>query len=662
MARYNVLPDGASVIETDDGRQVRTALDPQLLESNFGATLDPELQLNARANDITKRLDDVRAKYDPDYAAARDASKKKSEDTSGRLEIDTKANELKRQLDEQRAQDLSGATAQNLVIKPLAPGEQRAPLSLTDAGGAAPIRIATPEQAAAAPPTAKNTPRVRLAPDTSGAVGAPSMGSYAASQGPGGQGPDPVLSQLADFAASQAVKRSGGSRGGWVPTSRSVARDGVAPPEFLEDIDKAEAGVEAVAQSNAEAAAQRYNETVVTPQLDQLEQNTAALAAAYERRKRYDAELAAGKKLADDTERAAAEMKMPNVRDDYFDNNGGIFGRLLAGIAAGAGQWASMAKGGGGPNNALAIINDSIKEHGQNLRDKYEQAKDNAKAKSNAYGQALAQYGDPETAQEALNLRGETIADRMIKVQMGRHLNAGENAALDQWLAQRKVDRAARWADAAGKAAGRTVASESYAQPRGPSQSVDLKAIELAGKLRKDATAGSGNPEAWRQDAEAISRAVRLSPEDAKRLGTPVLFGTDKEEKAKAQLAIQASSKANDAIRRMREIYGTSNWEANPNLVAELEANGGVVQALIANPLGLRQQTKEELEKISGPLVGLQGTQWGKLDSQAIKALDVADRLFNQEKSEWMRTLLVDPYKPNFAEGDVNSRPVRGAK
>jgi hypothetical protein len=659
VARYNTLADGSSLVETDDGRQVRTALDSAALENSFGATLDPTLALNERASDITKRLDDVRAKYDPAYSASREESKKKAADTAGRLEIDQKAGELKDIVDDQRAQDYGGATAQNLAIKPLAPGETAPPISLTDAGGAAPFRVATEQEAAKAPP--KPMMRgVQLVPDTSGAQGAPSMGSYAASQASGAQSADPFLQGLANVAAGQAVKRSRGSAGGWVPTSRSVAREEVAPPEFLEDIDKAEAGVEQVARSNAEESARRFNQQVVTPQLDQLEQNTAALEAAYKRRQAYDRELADKKKVAEDTERAAAEMKMPNVRDDYFDNNGGVFGRLLAGIAAGAGQWAAMR--GGGQNAALGIINDNIKEHGQNLRDKYEQAKDNAKAKNNAYGQALAQYGDPETAMEALNLRGEAIFDRMLKVQMARHLNAGENAVLDQNIAQRKVDRAVRWADAAAKRAGRTVASESYARPTGGGQSIDLKALELAGKLHKDATSGSGNPEAWRQDSEAISRAVRLSPEDAQRLGTPVLFGTDKEEKSKAQAAIQATSKANNAIRRMREIYGTSNWEANPNLVADLEGNGAVIQALIANPLGLRQQTKEELEKISGPLVGLQGTQWGKLDSQAIKSLDIADRLFQQEKSEWMRTLLRDPYKPNFAEGDVETKPVRGAK
>jgi hypothetical protein len=485
------------------------------------------------------------------------------------------------------------------------------------------------------------------------------MGSYAASQANGGQGPDPVLSGLADLAASQAVRRTGASRGGWVPTSRSVARDQVAPPEFLEDIDKAEAGVEAVATSNAEAAAQRYNETVVTPQLDQLEQNTAALAAAYERRKKYDAELQARKKDAEDTERAAAEMKMPNVRDDYFENNGGVFGRLLAGIAAGAGQWASMAKGGGGPNNALAIINDNIKEHGQNLRDKYDQAKDNAKAKNNAYGQALAQYGDPETAQEALNLRGETIADRMIKVQMGRHLNAGENAALDQWLAQRKVDRAARWADAAGKAAGRTVASESYASPRGASQSVDLKAVELAGKLRKDATAGGGDPEAWKQDMAARQLAIRLNPEDAKRLGTPQLFATDPEQKKEARKALDYFERGSRAISRLDEISRTSGWEVNPELRSEVAALKGIVRSQLSNPLGLLQQTKEELGELSGPLSEV--STW-KLDSQAQRSLKTARDLFGQNKELFMRGLTRSPFKYDFAEGDAEAKPVRERK
>ncbi len=640
MARYNTLDDGSSLFELDGGRQVRTALDPERL-AKLGAEFDPSLALDKRATDITTRLDDVRAKYDPAYATARDERKKKSDDAAGRLEIDQKAGELKNQLDEQRATDIGGATAQN--------DGAPAPTALESLGkfNEVPRNVVDVANQSAPAPA-----QVRFTPNTAGAPAAPSMGSYAASQ-QAEQGADPVRNAIADIALRNAFKRNGPTKGGWVPTSRSVARDEVPPPEYLSQVDEAERGEEAVAQANSETAAQRFNETIVTPQLDQLEQNISSLDAAYQRRKAYDSKLAEAQKFADDQEKAVSEMKTVNPRDDYFDNNGGIFGRLLAGVAAGAGQWASMAKGGGGPNNAMNIINDAIKDHGQMLRDKYDNAKDSAKMARNAYGQMLAQYGDPETAMEALNLKGEVMADRLIKVQMGRHLNAQETAGLDQWLAQRKVARAARWADAAGKSAGRTVANEGYAQPTGGGTSIDKGMLELALKARGEQ---GKNPEAWRQDAEAISRAVRLSPEDAQRLGTPVLFGTDKEEKAKAQAAIQASTKAMTSIRRMKEISKTSGWEVNPDLRTEMKAHQGKLQALIANPLGLRQQTKEELESISGPLVS--ANAW-KLDSQVKKSLDVAETIFGEEKNEWMRTLLKDPYKPNFAEGDVETKPVR---
>ena len=653
MAKYNVLPDGSSLIETDDGRQTRTALDAATLENSFGATLDPELQLTRRANDITQRIDDVRAKYDPAYAASREEGKKKDADAAGRLEIDQKAGGLKRQIDEQRAVDLSGATAQNDVkqLDRIGPyGPAGAPRNATDTGGAGPDPVLSQINGQQPAP-------VRLVPNTAGATGTPSMGSYSDSQKASGGGGDPVLQGLAQLAASQAVTRTRGSKGGWVPTSRSVARDEVPPPEYLEAVDAAEQDVEGVATSAQEEKAKRFNETIVTPQLDQLEQNTAALEAAYQRRQRYDKELADKKKLADDTEKTAAEMKMPNVRDDYFDNNGGVFGRLLAGIAAGAGQWATMAKGGGGANNALAIINDNIKEHGQNLRDKYEQAKDNAKAQNNAYGQMLAQYGDPDAAMEALNLRGETIADRMLKVQMGRHMNAGENAQFDQWLAQRKVDRAARWADVAGKSAGRTMESESYARPTGGGTSVNLKAVELAGKLQKDSMADASNPEGYKQDLAAKGLAIRLDPEDAQRLGTPQLFANNAEQQKEARKALDYYKRGDTAIQRMKEIARTSGWEVNPELRTDMKALGGILKSQLSNPLGLLQQTKEELGEISGPL---SVTDSWKLDAQAIRSLTAAENLFKQNKSIYMRSLTRSPFKYDYAEGDVDAKPVRG--
>jgi len=601
MARYNTLPDGSSLVETDDGRQVRTALPSAQLEQGFGATLDPELKLTARANDITKRIDDVRAKYDPNYAAAREEQKAKASDAAGRLEIDQKAGGLKRQIDEQRAQDLGGATALNTAIKPLAPGENRPPLSLTDAGGDAPLRIATPGEVALAQAPA---PKQNLVPVKAATPQLAMPGQAAMSQPQGGG--DQRLNAIGDMLVQGAYERHAPSRGGWVPRSRTTATEEVAPPEFLSNIDRAEAGVEDVARSSAEAKAKAYNEQIATPQLDMLEQNTAALEAAYKRRQAYDRELADKKKLADDTEKAAAEMKMPNVRDDYFDNNGGVFGRLLAGIAAGAGQWASMAPHGGTGNNAaLGIINDNIKTHGQMLRDKYDQAKDNAAAKRNAYGQALSQYGDPETAMEALNLRGETIADRMIKVQMGRHLNTQEGAQLDQWLAQRKVDRAARWADAAGKAAGRTQSTEAYAAPSGGGTSINydrlLKASQVyakAGEGQKLDRAQLSNERAQRETA------VHLPPEYARQIGQDTAFTTsaDAAKEMKEQLQIAAGFRR--AVTDLKDATdGFTSRPVTPEKRAKAKGAQAILTELGKNALGIKTITQYHmplLHELSG--------------------------------------------------------------
>lgn len=683
MARWNSLEDGSTVVETDDGRKIRTAVQPDALASQFDMSHDPTLTLDeqqgAQVTDLMTQLGDIRAKYDPDYAASREKAVPQRTATSPneREQYERQMQQLDTQRQQMRDEMMSGATSElslpqgrDASIRAAA-GRAASPPTATDATHAAPlpqgrdasIRAAAAREAsmpgapAAPTPGAPAGARTRFVPDTSGARGNASMASYAAGQQAQGGG-DPVMNEIASFALKNAVRRSGPTKGGWQPRSQTTEVSELPPRENLEAVDAAEMGEEDVASANAEAKAQGYREQVVGPQLQALQQDLGALDSAYARRKRYDDEISRLNKVATDTEKKADTMKSVSSSDDFFENHGGTFGRLLAGVAAGMGAFAQGITGQ--PNTALQIINSAIADHGQMLKDRYERAVASGRNARNAYSEALKLYGDPETAMQALTLKGETLSDKMMKVQIGRHASAQEQAQLDQWLEQRKVARAARWADVAGKAAGRVVSQTAYVPGSSGGSSIDRNMLELGLKARGEANkAGQGDEISLRKDIDARSRAVRIPGDDSARLGTPELFAGDKERAAKASAALRQAAKANTAIQRMREIYNTPNWETSPDLVTDLESQGAVLQPLLSGPLELRSQTSDEMAKITDPLKGVQGAQWGKLDSQGLKALEVTNRIFETEKKEWMRELTRSPYQPDYAEPDVPSRRMR---
>lgn len=657
MARWNTLPDGATVVETDDGRKIRTAVSPDALAAQFDMSHDPTLSLDeqqgAKVTDLMTQIGDIRAKYDPDYAASRTAPSSAPAGAS-RAPDQSSYDRQMQQLDDQRQQirdeQMSEATSE------LTPQGDNAHRVATDGTRAAPtnrfdamsgIGGADAGVMAMAQGGGKGSSRTQFVPDT-----APTMGYQAPEQG---QGADPVMNEIASFALKNAVKRSGPTKGGWVPRSQTTEVSELPPRANLEAVDAAEAGEEDVAQRNAEAKAQGYREQIVGPQLQALQNDLGALDSAYARRKRYDDELAKLNKNARDTEKKADEMKSVNARDDFFDNHGGVFGQLLAGVAMAAGTFAQGMTGQ--PNNAMQIIDSAISSHANMLKDKYERAVAAGKNARNEYSEALRMYGDPESAMQALNLKGEVLADKLMKVQIGRHASAQEQAQLDQWLEQRKVARAARWADVAGKAAGRVVSQTAYVPGSSGGTSIDRGMLELGLKARGEANkAGQGDELTLRKNINARERAVRLPPDVAERLGTPELFVGDKEARAKAETSIKQAAKARTAAARIREIYATPNWEASPDLVQEMESNGAVIQPLLSGPLELRSQTSDEMSKITDPLKGVQGKEWGKLDSQGLKALAVTERVFDQEQNEWLRTMTRSPDKGDYAIPDVPTK------
>lgn len=651
MARFNVLDDGSTLVATDDGRQLRTAIPPDQLMQSFSLEHDPGLTLeqkqNSQVDDLTRRLAEIRSGKAPGSTPETQPEKPSN------------MGDLQRGVDQARAEDESRMTSELALQRPGAGLRQAKPgETLTDAMSP-PVKLPA-TTFAPMPGAAAQGERVQFAPDNSGARGAPNMASYAGSQAQGAAS-NPNLDAIQQFAMQNAVKRTGPTKGGWVPKSQTVETSEVPPPEALQAVDAAERGEEQAAADAAANAAEGYRKQVVAPQLQALNQDLDALGQAHDRRKKYDAELARLRKVADDTEKRATDMKSVNARDDFFDNHGGVFGRLLAAVAMAGGAFAS---GYGMPNTAMQVVNSTIEDHSKMLRDKYERAKDAGKDARNAYGDALREFGDPESAMQALDMRGQALADRMVKLQADRHGNAQTVAAVDQWVEQRKVERAKRWADVAGKAAGRTVSQTVYSPGSPGGVTTDKKMLDLYLEAEKLKGAGTAGKEPWRQDAEARSRAVRLDPSDAERVGAPQGFAGSKEDAEKSRAALSANKKALSAIGRIKEIIATDNWEANPDLVAELEAQRPVLQATLASPLALRSQTTDELNKISGPLTGMAADKWTNplqwnLDSQAVKTLNTAERLFQQDKESWLREMTRSPYDYDYIEPNVKTRPVR---
>ncbi len=657
LARYNTLEDGSTLVETDDGRQVRTALPAEVVAQNFGARHDPDLTLeqrqDARLQGQMSRLDDIRAANDPAYAAEREKrAKARAEEEKG-AELDKKIEGLGREVEEQRAADYSGATALN-DQQSHAAASDNPNRNVQDFANQTPGALGGLSPAARQFAADQGQPR---APDGAPLVpvSAPKpaplqmQGQEALKQG-GGQ--DPRLNAIGDLILQQAVKRTGPTKGGWVPRSQTREVQDATPPEALAAVDAASREEDTVLKSNAEKQAQDYRERVVAPQLDALDQDLGALSAQYERRKKYDAELQAKRKFADDTERAADTMARPDPRDDYFESHGGTFARFVAAIGLALGQAGAALTHS--QNGAQQVLESAIKDHAQMLRDKYEQADRKGKNARNAYAQMLAQYGDPETAQQALELKGQAVADRMLKLSAQKHLSNQEQLQVDQQLAARKTARAQMWADAAAKAAGRTVSQTAYVPPSAGGTSVNASLLgkaadiyEKAGQAGKVDRAQLSNMRAQRETM------VRLPPELAQKVGQETVFSRSKDSADELENTLTIASAYNNALEDWKRAThngtkGAATMSADERALAE---HAAVRMTDLAKPaLGIKSITQYELPLLH-EMSGHQASDLlsPKLMSQISKQVDATQRAMNVVVEEHLGRMTKSADKDDWA-------------
>ncbi len=621
MAKYAALNDGSYLIERDDGLPpLRTAIDPV----DYGYELRSPEELagyvpkpptaEERMASVSARLDKARRGYDPEYAeqtAERD-----------RVRDYEQQEERTRQIGESLQRDLSEA-----------PDQPTAQVSFDQAEKLGGYGDSTRQVSDVGPS------RVRLAPEQT------SPAPHETQQ----QESDGARKALSELALQNVVKRSGPSKGGWVPTTVTTQREGTPTPEALAGVEAAARDVDAIGDQAINQRAALFRERVMAPEIGRLESEVADIEAKAERRKKYDTEIARLKSDAESKERAAAEMPRINAREDYWADKG-IFARILAAISAGAFQFGQAWRGGSGPNIPIEMTEAAIAENAELLRREHDDAVAAGVTARNAYTEALDTYGDPESAQTALRLETQAVADRMMDLRLRDIATADQLAQWEVQKAERREQRAREYADISAKAAGTTVANERYAPPSAGGTSVDPRWIDTWLKL---------NPNASKEESVSALRAatesrVRLPPQLAKATGQDFGFAKDATQAKDAEVALQRGESGLDAIARMKAILGPSGRPIVPEDRAAAQAAMTEIQTHLASPFFLQQQTGEELA-LTNKLTGKQAIDLFTTGTvgQGLKALDAAERAFKRTVNAYQRTLTksygaTDVIVPNY--------------
>ena len=672
MAKYASLDDGSYLIERDDGPPLRTAVDPV----DYGYELRPPEELagyvprpptnEERMESLMARIEKTRRGSDPEYevqAVERDRVKEYEQQE-----------ERTRSLGEslQRGREEAPPHLQPTARLDDFGGEESRPVSRADfdsgSGGSdkyaalpAPQKATTSaswDEAPGEAPKAKPAPagRVRVTQPQSKPEQIDRTGSPVATSTPGASQQDPERAAIGDMIRGQIVKRSGPSRGGWSPTTVTTQREGVPTPEALAGREQAARGVDATGDALLARKAQMVREQIVAPELSRLESEVTDIERAADRRKKYDAEIDRLRRTADEKEKAADDMPRINAREDYWADKG-IFARILAAISAGAFQFGQGLAGRSGPNIPIEMTEAAIAENAEVLRLQHEDAEVAGKKARNAYSEALATYGDPESAQKALRLEGQAVADKMMDLRLR---GLGSDEELMNWelqKAQRKEARALEYAYISAKAAGTTIANERYTPASSGSASIDPRMVELWLKVRDEKEGSAeGAGTALRQRELEGQRQVWLPPEMQKRLGlnSRTVYAADKDAALGARSTLDVYEKGLRAISNLEKIYATPVFELNPDLMARIEANAGTLQALVGQkPLGLSQQTDGEFTRITDALRGDQGAKAFRLDSEGLESLKKAKELFLQDAEHHVRGLSRKPWELDYVVPDV---------
>jgi hypothetical protein len=649
MAYYTPLEDGSYQVELDNGRKLRTAVDPveygfELRSPEEVAGYAPQpLTAQQRLDRVSTDLDKMRRENDPDYAAFADEQDR------------ARAAEQTRGFYEQEGQDLEADKAGRTIalgfdeadrigsgkLPSYAAAPDTSARQVSDVGN----RTGMPSRAEleAADPGAARPARqpVRFTPE-------PSAGGAPAGKAQGG---DPTRKALSELALGQVVKRTGSSKGGFVPTTVTTQREGIPTPEAMANVEQKSRDTDRIGDEAIAARAENLRTNVIQPSIRAVESDLASLRASYQQRKAVDEENARLKKYAEDTEKKAADMPRVNARQDYWADKG-AFARVLYALSAGAFQFGQALSGQSGPNLPIELTESAIADNAERLRAEHEDAIAAGKTARNAYSDHLAQYGDRESAMKALRLEGQAITDRMKGLRIAEHGSLEEQAAWEVEKAQRAEQRAREYADLSAKAAGSTVSSEKYVPPSSGGTSIDPKWIDTWLKL---------NPDASKEDTVGALRAatesrVRLPPKLAAASGQEFGFAKDATQAKDAEVALDRGESGLDAIRRMKEILGPSGRPIVPKDRAAAQAAMTEIQTHLASPFFLQQQTGEELEltkKLTGnQAVDLFGT--GTV-GQGIEALDAAERAFKRTVNAYQRKLTKtygggDVIVPNYEE------------
>ena len=126
--------------------------------------------------------------------------------------------------------------------------------------------------------------------------------------------------------------------------------------------------------------------------------------------------------------------------DKYWDNRGGVFGRMVSAIAVGLGQFGASLNGG--PNNALNIIQEGINQNIAAQRANLQNQKDAFSVKNNLLRMNLEKYGDMEQALAATHINYIDMAKSELRKTFDDIAKGpGSEAAYQTILSGLNVDR-----------------------------------------------------------------------------------------------------------------------------------------------------------------------------------------------------------------------------
>lgn len=327
------------------------------------------------------------------------------------------------------------------------------------------------------------------------------------------QEPD-TLDSLEKLALSQVVSSSAPRKGrGMVPVAQTIQKQNVAKPEDLKELDALEQENEAKQQEQVLRNAQDRG-LVLDQAIAQNQQRELQLSKQFEQRAAVDRKLEQLNKYAEERETAAATMPTKSPTEEFFKGSGGTFARFVAAASLFASAFASGVTGM--PNYAMQIFQDAIKERSETLKNEYDKAVAAGRTARNAYADALALYGTPEMAMQALNDLGEAIADRYMQLEVEKQANAQQMQQFEMMKMQRAEARKARWLQRNADAAGQVTTSFKNDTGSSGGTTASKEWVRIALDIRKER--GKGKENIVRLPDGTVGYAAEGAAKDAQKL------------------------------------------------------------------------------------------------------------------------------------------------